>query len=193
MIGNTNLEPKLFKKSLLKLFCYNNKVTRKVKDFKKLSNKEIYFILQSKSTKYNKLSFSFQSRSSFHGQTSLRNTIFSVLIPGLTLLLVGLRNGLMDSYTFSILHEYINFSLPLNLAIDRIDNTTNILCPRCKKQKESQPYFIFHCNFSKITLDFISELINLKYAFNIPFKITLKTIMMGISSQFHNGVQFTHN
>ena len=34
MIGNTNLEPKLFKKSLLKLFCYNNKVTRKVKDFK---------------------------------------------------------------------------------------------------------------------------------------------------------------
>ena len=29
-------------KSLLKTFCYNNKVTRKVKDFKKLSNKEIF-------------------------------------------------------------------------------------------------------------------------------------------------------
>ena len=41
-------------KSLLKTFCYNNKVTRKVKNFQKLSNKEIYFTLQSNSTKYNK-------------------------------------------------------------------------------------------------------------------------------------------
>ena len=36
----------------------------------------------------------------------------------------------------------------------------------------------------------ISELIiNLKYAFNIPFRITLKTIIMGTSSQFHDGAQ----
>ena len=41
-------------KSLLKIFCYNNKVTRKVKDFQKPSNKEIYFTLQSNSAKYNK-------------------------------------------------------------------------------------------------------------------------------------------
>ena len=41
-------------KSLLKIFCYNNKVTREVKDFQKLSNKEIYFTLQSNSTKYKK-------------------------------------------------------------------------------------------------------------------------------------------
>ena len=39
-------------KSLLKIFCYNNKVTRKVKDFQKLSNKEIYLSLQSNSAKY---------------------------------------------------------------------------------------------------------------------------------------------
>ena len=31
--------------------------------------------------------------------------------------------------------------------------------------------------------------INLKYTFNIPFRITLKTIIMGISSQFHDGAQ----
>ena len=70
-------------------------------------------------------------------------------------------------------------------------NTLNILRPRCKEQKESQPYFIFYCKLSKITLDFISELINLKYAFNfnVFFKITLKTITMGTSSQFHDGVQ----
>ena len=36
------------------MFYYNNKVTRKVKDFQKLSNKEIYFSLKSYSTKYNK-------------------------------------------------------------------------------------------------------------------------------------------
>ena len=43
-----------FFKSLLKIFCYNNKVTRKVQEFKKISNKEIYLSLQSNSAKYNK-------------------------------------------------------------------------------------------------------------------------------------------
>ena len=68
-------------------------------------------------------------------------------------------------------------------------NKPSTLCPRCKEQKESQPYFMFYCKLSRITLDFISELINLKYAFNIPFKITLETIIMGASSQFNDGVQ----
>ena len=76
----------------------------------------------------------------------------------------------MDSYIFSILYKLIHFSLPLNSAINRMGNTPNILSPKCKVQKESQPYFIFYCKLSIITLDFISELINLKYAFNIPFK-----------------------
>ena len=35
----------------------------------------------------------------------------------------------------------------------------------------------------------ISELINIKYAFNIPFKVTLKTIIMGTAFQFHDGGQ----
>ena len=41
-------------KPLLKPFSYNNKDNRKVNDFQELSNKEIYFTLQSNSTKYNK-------------------------------------------------------------------------------------------------------------------------------------------
>ena len=41
-------------KSFLKTFCYSNKVTSKVKDFQKLSNKEIYFTLYFNGTKYNK-------------------------------------------------------------------------------------------------------------------------------------------
>ena len=49
---------------------------------------------------------------------------------------------------------------------------------------------------SKISLDFSSVqidyyYINLKYTFNIPFRITLKTIIMGASSQFHDGAQLT--
>ena len=51
-------------KSLLKILCYKNEVTRKVKDFQKLSNKEIYISLQSNSAKYNKL-FEFISWANF--------------------------------------------------------------------------------------------------------------------------------
>ena len=117
------------------------------------------------------------------------NTIFSVLISGVKLLVIGLRNALMDSYIFSILYKLIHFSPPFHPAIHRMGNGLNIQCPRCKEQKESQPYFIFYCNLFKITLDIIIELINLKYAFDILFKITLKTIIMGTSSQFNDGVQ----
>ena len=117
------------------------------------------------------------------------NTIFSVLISGVKLLVTGLRNALMDSYIFSILYKLIHFSLPFNPAIHRMGNGPNIQCPRCIEQKESQPYFIFYCKLFKITLDIIIELINLKYVFDIFFKITLKTIIMGTSSQFNDGVQ----
>ena len=42
-------------------------------------------------------------------------------------------------------------------------------------------------NFFRL-LFMISELItDLKYTFNIPFRINLKTIIMGTSSQFHDG------
>ena len=51
-------------KSLLKTFYYNNKGTRKLKGFQKLSNKKIHFIPQSNSTKYNK-PFKFISWSNF--------------------------------------------------------------------------------------------------------------------------------
>ena len=46
------LRSKTSQKSFLKTFYYNNKGTRKLKDFRKLSNKEIYFILQSNRTRY---------------------------------------------------------------------------------------------------------------------------------------------
>ena len=60
------------------------------------------------STKYN-------LSNSFHGQTSLRNTIFSVLISGVKLLLIHnwfKKCWWIASYVFSILYNLIHFSLP---------------------------------------------------------------------------------
>ena len=94
----------------------------------------------------------------------------------------------MDSYIFSFLYKLIIFSLPLSPVIHRMGNTSNIMRRKCKEQKYSQPCFIFYYKLSKITLDYVSELINLKYAFNIPFEIFLQTVIMG-TSQFHDGVQ----
>ena len=57
-----------------------------------------------------------------------------------------------------------------------------------KNKKSLSPILYFIASFPKLLRDFIGELINLKYAFNIPFKITLKTIIIGTSFQFHDGV-----
>ena len=92
-------------------------------------------------------------------------------------------------YFLFCISKLIHLSLPLKPAIYRMDNASNILCPKCKEQKESQTYLIFYFKLSKITLDCSSQLINLKCAFNITFKITHKTIIMRTSSQFHDGVQ----
>ena len=114
-------------KLLLKIYCYNsNKVTRMVKHFQKRSNEKFtspFNLIVLNTTKHS---------NSFHGQTSLRKTIFSVLISGVNLLLIGLRKAWMDRYICSILYKLIHFFLPLNPAIHRMDNASNILCPRCK-------------------------------------------------------------
>ena len=120
------------RKSFFKIYCYNNKVTRKVKDFQKHSNKEIYFAPQPNSTKYNK-PLKFISLSNF-----LEEHIFSPDI---------WRKTFADwfRYIFSIWYKLILYSLPLNPAIHKMGNAPNILCPRRKEKKESQPYFIFYC------------------------------------------------
>ena len=82
-------------------------------------------------------------------------------------------------YIYSIWYKLIHLSLLLNPAIQRMGNTPNILHPRCMEQVESHPRFIFFCELSNVTLDYISELINLNYSFNLPFKLSFKTIKMG--------------
>ena len=135
------------------------------------------------SAKYSK-PFRFISWPNFHEEYHILS-----LISGVKLLLIGLRNALIDSYIFSILYKLILFPLTLQFT----EWVTHLIfCVPDVKNKKSlncQPYFMFYCKLSKINLDFISELINLKYAFNIPFKVTLKTIITETSSQFHDGVQ----
>ena len=95
-----------------------------------------------------------------------------------------------DSYVFSILYKLINFSLPLNPAIHRMGNAPNILSGIWRTKRFSTLIYILLQAFQNFSRLLISELIiNLKYTFNIPFRITLKTIIMGTSSQLHDGAQ----
>ena len=64
-----------------------------------------------------------------------------------------------------------------------------IFCVPDVNKKNLNPVQYFIASFPKLRGDFVSELINLKYTFNIPLKITLKTIIIGTSLQFLcNGV-----
>ena len=58
-------------------------------------------------------------------------------------------------------------------------NTPNILHARRMEQAESQLHLVSYCKLSKVTLDYISELFNLNYSFNLPAKFSLKTNKMG--------------
>ena len=156
MIGNTYLKLTLLNRKIPFKALYSYKGTRKVEYFQKLGNKEIYFTLQSNSTKWYKKPFKFISCPNFlQGHHILSQESF-------------------DGHISSVSYTLIHFSLPLTLAIHRMANVPKILCPRCREQAESQPHFISFFMLSKFTLDFISELINLNYSFNIPFKISLK-------------------
>ena len=92
---------------------------------------------------------------------------------------------LMDSYIFSIMYKLIHVSLPFNPATNRMGNAPNV---KNKKSLNDNLHFIGAIQtFSRL---FISELIiNLKNTFNVPFRIALKTIIMGTSCQFYDGAQ----
>ena len=97
---------------------------------------------------------------------------------------------LMDSYLFSIFYKLIHFIPPLNPAIHRMGNTPNIVSWMQTTKRISNLIYILLQAFQKICRLLISEIItNLKYTFNIPFRITLKTIIIGTSSQFHDGAR----
>ena len=82
------------KNPLKKTLCYNNKGTRKVKVFQKISTKE------SLQTDFSNLYFMFRLK-------GYEETIFSVLILGKNLLLIGLSNAMI----FACFLSAINLSI----------------------------------------------------------------------------------
>ena len=107
-------------KSFLKTFYCNNKGTMKVKDFPKLSNKEIY--LSSSLLVLNTTSLSCSNFLEGHH-------ILSPEIGGKTL-----------TDWFKKCCDGCNFVTPKHRQ-HRMDNAPNIMCPRCKE------LFNFKCNF----------------------------------------------
>ena len=88
-------------------------------------------------------------------------------------------HGIHDVYTScSIWYKLIHFSLLLTLQYKEWA-TQPVFCIPDMEQVESHLHFMFYCKLSKVTLDYISELINLNYSFNLPFKFSLKTIKIG--------------
>ena len=68
-------------------------------------------------------------------------------------------------------------------------NSSTPICPRCKEYDETRPHFLFRCKLSQTTLNFINELVNLNYALQSPFRISIKDILMGNSTHSHDGVK----
>ena len=136
-----------FRKRLLKTFFYNSKGTKKVKDFGKHSNKKK--ILQN----------TFQFYISWEKPNGWKKTIFSVMIYGENVLVIGLLNIPVVILFLSGIN--LSILLPLNPAIYRIGNTPNILCPRCKEQDESFLLLQVVQNYSRLHQP--TNTINLSY------------------------------
>ena len=166
------LQTETSQQSLLKVFCFNYKCIKKIKNFQKLSNKEIYFTLQNNNN--------FNGPFKFISWTNHveENPIFTPKTWGK--IFTNWFKKCSDGYIFSISYKVIHFSLPLSLAIHRMRNTHTILCPRCKESEESRPHSIFHCKLSQNTLNFVNRLINQNYKFQSPFQISIKDILMGL-------------
>ena len=168
--------------SLLKVFFFNARGTKKMKNLQKLSNKEIYFTLQNNNENYNKPSKFISWTNYIEG-----NPVLSPKNWGKTF--SHWFKKCLDGYIFSIWYELVHFSLSLSPAIYRIGNTPTTLCPRCKEGEESHRHFIFHCKLSQTTLNFINELINRNYNFQSPFRICIKDVLMRTSCHTHDGVK----
>ena len=118
MIRTTYLELNFLKNFFWKLTIhyYNNKGTRKVKSNSQIKKFTSPFNLTVLNTK--------NPSNAFHGQTSSKDIIFSFLKSGVKLLVIVLRNDLMDKYLLSGIKFPIHFSLHLNHTVITISMTS---------------------------------------------------------------------
>ena len=106
-----------------------------------------------------------------------------------------------DGYIFSAwqLYTYSLFSSLRPYNTQNELHTKDSVSQMLRIRRFSTPFYIF-CKFSKTTLEFISELINMKYSFNIPFKFSLKItrelllsslILYSLENLTHNQLRVT--
>ena len=132
-----------------------------------LIKKFIYFIIQSDSINCNKL-LKFTSWSNMlEGHHILSPEMWSKTF---TYCFKKCSDGYISSIWYKFPYQFLSLHKP---CIHRMGNAPNILYPIYKEQEESNSYFVLCCELFKTSLG-LSELINLNYSFNIPFKINLK-------------------
>ena len=112
--------------SLFKVFYFNCKGIKKIKNLQKISNKEIYFTLQNRNENLN-IPFKFVSwMNHIDGNTALTPGDWSKIF-------TNWAKKCSDGYIFSVWYKLIHFSSPLIPALHRTGNTPNTLCPRCNE------------------------------------------------------------
>ena len=144
------LRTETFQKSLLKMFCYSNKVTRKVKDQKNC-------LIRTFTAAFNLIVLNTTNLSNSFGQTSLKDTIFSVLISIVVkLFLTGSKysDGQLYIYFLSgILQTYLFcFVFPPYLQCTESEWAMHqIFCvPGVKNKKSLNPISCFIASFPKL-------------------------------------------
>ena len=176
------LKNKTSQEPLLKVFHFNDRGIRKIKNFQKVSNKDIYYTLQNNNDNYNR-PFKFIPWQNYFQE----NPVLSPEIWGKTF--NGWFKECSNGYIFSLWYKLTHFSLPLNPAIHRMGNSSTPICPRCKEYDETHPHFLFRCKLSQTTLNFINKLVNLNYTLQSSFSISIKDIIMGNSTYSHDGIK----
>ena len=120
------LKTEASQESLLKVFCFNNRGTKKLKTFRNVQTK--------KSTLLYKIitRIIINLLSLFHEQIKLKGILLSTLKPWAKFFLTDSKNFRMVifGYTFSIWYKFVHFSLPLGTAIHRMGNTPTTLYPK---------------------------------------------------------------
>ena len=111
---------KTSQQSLFKVFYFNYKGNKKIKNLQKISNKEIYFTLQNNNENLNR-PFKFVTWTNhIDGNAALAPGDWGKIF-------TTWAKKCSDGYIFSIWYKLIHFSLPLSPALYRMGNTPSAL------------------------------------------------------------------
>ena len=142
---DTYVENWNFSTIIIKVFCFNYKGIKKIKNFQKFSNKETYFTLQNNNENYSR-PLKFVSWTSHTDG----NPVFTPKTWGK--IFTNWFKKCSDGYIFSMWYKLNSLFLTFKPCDtqQRMENTPTILCPRCKESKVSHPILYSTVNCPKI-------------------------------------------